>query len=564
MRRHAHWMALGAVVISLALILGFLFHWLSRLEEVSAVAYQASLRNYAEAVTQEVGLFYESLAERTLNLPASIFHEERRDEAAHFWATRPLEGARRMFLVDYTQDIYGQHFFFDPTSHELRPLPSSDEAFAIIIACSPWQVISLRGAKIQDIIQVDERDPANRVVFHPLVDGRGTNVGTIGFVVDETYLLETLLPAVTARVFPEFLSQASQEVLLQVTDQDGRIVYRNWDEDSHAGHAHKELDTRSFGFVFADWQIHLYGGGLSPVEWARSNRRFNLWLSVILAAVLLGAVVVTWRVAQRAVKLSQMKSDFVSNVSHELRTPLASIRVLSELLHRGRIDDPVKVREYGTRIEGEVRRLSGLVDKILDFSRIESGRKTYTLTPTPLIELVRETVEGFRSQSVAREFQVHLHIPRDDPAGSGQLWVDADRTALGEALRNLLDNAIKYSGTSREVDVTVRKDGNDGLIEVADRGIGIERSEHSKIFERFHRVGQGLVHDVRGSGLGLSIVKHILTAHGGRITVESTPSRGSTFGMRIPLLDPASAAIRPTGNGSLADGEGDRAEGATR
>ena len=534
-RRHAHWIALGVVVVSLALILGLLYHWLTRLEEVSAVAYHASLRNYAEAVTQEVEFHYESLAERTLNLPSSIFEDDEHRQAENFWAMKPLDGVRRMFLVDYTEDIYGQHFYFDTEQRALAPLPSSDEAFAIIIACSPWQVISLRGAKIQDAIQVDERDPAHRIVFHPLVNARGTNTGTIGFVIDEVYFVETLLPSVATRVFPDFLADASQEVLLEVTDQDGNVAYRSWDESSHAGHDHEELDVRPFTFVFNDWHLHLYGGGLSPIEWARSNRRFNLLLSVALAAVLLGAIIATWRVSRRAMRLSQMKSDFVSNVSHELRTPLASIRVLSELLHRGKIEDPGKVREYGTRIEGEVRRLSGLVDKILDFSRIESGRKTYTLEPESLTEIVAEAVESFESQSVAREFQIELRTP--DETGNDPILVQADRLALGEAIRNLLDNAVKYSGSARTIEVTVGRDTMQATVAITDRGIGIERAEQSKIFERFHRVGQGLVHDVRGSGLGLSIVQHVLDAHHGRITVQSAPGRGSTFTIHLPTIE---------------------------
>jgi signal transduction histidine kinase len=225
-----------------------------------------------------------------------------------------------------------------------------------------------------------------------------------------------------------------------------------------------------------------------------------------------------------------MKSDFVSNVSHELRTPVASIRVFGELLRLGRAQDPEKVREYGAHIEDESRRLTRLIDNILDFSRIESGRKEYHFAEGDVRELVQAVVRTFEVRLAAEGFRIVI----DERDGRlPPLWMDSD--ALSQAFQNLLDNAVKYSGTSREIVVTLSADNGDVVIAVRDHGIGIARDEQRKIFERFHRVGTDLVHDVKGSGLGLSIVHHIVAAHGGSVAVQSEPGHGSTFTMRLPI-----------------------------
>jgi signal transduction histidine kinase len=239
--------------------------------------------------------------------------------------------------------------------------------------------------------------------------------------------------------------------------------------------------------------------------------------------------VLALRAADRSLKLSQMKSDFVSNVSHELRTPLASIRVFAEFLKLGRAQSTERVQEYGDYIEAESRRLSRLIDNILDFSRIESGRKTYHFAVTDLEEVVTSTVRTFQVRLKHSGFEVVLDKPetRLPP-------IEIDPEAIAQALNNLLDNAVKYSGQSRLIRVRLFRDGRYVVLSVMDKGIGIAPDEQNKIFERFHRVSTGLVHDVKGSGLGLSIVQHIIEAHGGRVHVESVPGQGSTFSIYLP------------------------------
>jgi two-component system phosphate regulon sensor histidine kinase PhoR len=280
----------------------------------------------------------------------------------------------------------------------------------------------------------------------------------------------------------------------------------------------------------------------------------NLSLGAAMTLFLIGGIALTLRTAARAMKLSQMKSDFVSNVSHELRTPLASIRVFGEFLKLGRVKDTAKMREYGEYIETESRRLTQLINNILDFSRIESGQKSYHFYSTDICELVADTLKVFEVRLKQDEFTIHFEATANLP----RVAVDAD--AMTQALVNLLDNAVKYSGAAR--DITLRLDQRDEWVTIAvsDNGVGIPEEDQEKVFERFHRVSTGLVHDVKGSGLGLAIVKHIIEAHSGKVAVESHPGRGATFTIHLPALSDAgierdaNASTITTGDQSLARG----------
>jgi len=302
-----------------------------------------------------------------------------------------------------------------------------------------------------------------------------------------------------------------------------------------------------FPFVFTDWTMSLHSPGTTPEQWARANFAFNIALSALLAVVLMSGIALALRAANRAVRLSEMKSDFVSNVSHELRTPLASIRVFAELLRLGRAQAPGKIQEYGEYIEAESRRLSRLIDNILDFARIESGRKDYRFAPADLREVVAGTLKTFEAHLRHSGLRVTFEgmdgaLPR----------IEIDPDAIGQALHNLLDNAVKYSGDSKEITVRLAKDGDALVVSVRDHGIGIPRAEQRKIFDRFHRVGTGLVHEVKGSGLGLSIVQHIVRVHGGRVVVESEPGKGSTFSICLPCRREAPPG--PVGPGPRSEG----------
>ena len=535
-KRHSLWAGFLAVLAPLVVLLGLQYTWLTRLKQVSALAQKAAHSNYLEAIGTEVQYFYRSTAERALNLPASLFTEHRLEEAAYYWKKKPVEGVTDLFLVDYTRDRFGNFYIYDSGHAGLDPLPASDEALAIIVACAPLQIQSYRrtGAGTQ-ALKVDERTPEFRLILNPITDDESRVVGVAGMILDETYFRDRLLPSVVSKALPAFFPGSHGSGLaVTVRNAAGEIVMRTGDAGggqpaSAAEAPDGKTATARFPFVFSDWTMSLHGPGTSPEQWARANFMYNVALSAALAAVLMAGIIMALRAADRAVRLSEMKSDFVSNVSHELRTPLASIRVFAELLRLGRAPSAEKVQEYGEYIEAESRRLSRLIDNILDFSRIESGRKDYRFVPADLREVIAATVRTFDAHLRHNGFQVALE-GIDQPLPS----VSIDAEAIGQALHNLLDNAVKYSGDSREIEVRLARENGFLVLSVRDRGIGIARGEQDKIFDRFHRVGTALVHEVKGSGLGLSIVRHIVEVHGGRVSVESEPGTGTTFFIRLP------------------------------
>jgi signal transduction histidine kinase len=249
----------------------------------------------------------------------------------------------------------------------------------------------------------------------------------------------------------------------------------------------------------------------------------------VLSLLMIGGLVLTFRSVNKQVALARLKSDFVSNVSHELRTPLALIRLYAETLELGRITTQEKKHEYYGIIRKESERLTALINNILDFSRIEAGRKEYDFRETDIAELVRNTLDSYRYQIEQQGFALEEQIDSGIPP------VRVDREAIARALVNLVNNALKYSDRDKFLGVKLYRANSVLKLEVVDRGIGIDRSEQARIFEKFYRTCDPLVHNTKGSGLGLSLVQHITQAHGGDVEVESTPGRGSKFTMILPL-----------------------------
>jgi signal transduction histidine kinase len=381
------------------------------------------------------------------------------------------------------------------------------------------------GTEIDDSrILADEHDPAHRIVYSPVGDEARRLVGLVGFTIDQTYFVEQVLPDAISVSLPMF--DEKEALWVCVRDHQGRLVF------PEKGCSPTDTDhvKRFFSFVFTDWTVSLHGKLATPEHWARNNFAVNVTLSTALAVVLLGGIVFTVRTAVREMRLSAMKNEFVSNVSHELRTPLASIRVFAELMRRGRVSDPAKVEEYGTHIEIESRRLSQLINNILDFSRIESGEKVYSFELSDIEEVLERTLATFTVRLRDRHLELD-YDSTDEPVP--RLYLDVN--AMDRAIANLLDNAVKYSTRNDAITVRLDRVDDEVVITVADRGIGIPPDEQERVFDRFHRVGTNLVHDVKGSGLGLSLVRHIVRAHGGRVTLDSEVGTGSTFAIHLPV-----------------------------
>ena len=260
--------------------------------------------------------------------------------------------------------------------------------------------------------------------------------------------------------------------------------------------------------------------------------RESMTILGVLSLLMMGGLVLTYRSVNKQMALARLKSDFVSNVSHELRTPLALIRLYAETLELGRISTQEKKLEYYGIIRKESERLTALINNILDFSRIEAGRKEYDFRETDIAELVRNTLDSYRYQIEQQGFALEEQIESSIPP------VRVDREAIARALVNLVNNALKYSDRDKFLGVKLYRENAVLKLEVVDRGIGIDRNEQARIFEKFYRTCDPLVHNTKGSGLGLSLVQHITHAHGGHVEVESAPGRGSKFTMTLPLAGP--------------------------
>jgi len=267
----------------------------------------------------------------------------------------------------------------------------------------------------------------------------------------------------------------------------------------------------------------------SHTEMASLRRWFySVGLLLVLGVTLFGAYLL-WRDIRREAQLAETRSRFVSAVSHELKTPLTAIRMFAETLHEGEAVSGEAQGEYLETIVNESERLTRLLNNVLDFSKIERGRKTYRHESQSLEEIVRLTARTMRYPLEQKRFALRLEIEEDISP------VRVDRDAIEQAILNLLANAMKYSGESRDIDLRLRSEDGEAVIEVSDRGVGIEPGEESRIFERFYRVSSPENDRIPGTGLGLTLVQHIAQAHDGRVTVKSVLGKGSTFSMIIPL-----------------------------
>ena len=332
------------------------------------------------------------------------------------------------------------------------------------------------------------------------------------------------------------------------------------DREYSGGPATKILASASRGDAGIDQlKVNIYLTSPTALFASQRSRAFTFGLLIATASVAAVIGLLTaWRAFNRQLRLSEMKSNFVSSVSHELRAPIASVRLLAESLERGKVSEPVKQNEYFRFIGQECRRLSALIENVLDFSRIEQGRKQYEFESTDIHALVEQTVKLM--ESYAAEKGVRLETSNHEPR-TASLELNVDGRAIQQALVNLIDNAIKHSPKDATVTVSLEtrnaecevrngdyENSNPQLttcnLSVADHGPGIPASEHEKIFERFYRLGSELRRETQGVGIGLSIVKHIVEAHGGRVQVESEVGKGSCFTIVLPGETSATDKLR--------------------
>ncbi len=386
----------------------------------------------------------------------------------------------------------------------------------------------------------------------------------LGFVVNHDAVRRDLFPTLHRQKLARLLDPAdgSPALELSVVDDRGEVVYgppAPWGEVAARAHFRlqfypvDEIRSRMAAEVAPRrWSVVVSparGTGTATVA-AMGAQGYGLsMLSVLLMLV---ALTFTLRSRQKAAQLARMQADFVSYVSHQLKTPLSLLSAVLETLDLERVRSSAKLAEYLRIARAEAARLAALVERILEFSRVQGPARTYELERVSLLPLVEETVDAFR-QALAHE-GVSVTVESTGPSPV----VAADPAALEQVLVNLLDNAVKYSYGRKEVLVRVGTAGSEAILEVIDHGVGIRPEELPRIFDRFYR-GSGAALNRQGFGLGLAIARELVAAHRGRIEVDSVVERGSTFRVRLPLLDrrprrseEAAARAEPVPKGGMA------------
>jgi signal transduction histidine kinase len=282
------------------------------------------------------------------------------------------------------------------------------------------------------------------------------------------------------------------------------------------------------------WTLALIFQGPDPFAAVTARQTaIYLWTGILVIAGFGGMALLLGRFFLREMRLTRLKNDLIATVSHELKTPLASMRVLVDTLLEGRCGGEQQRTEYLQMMAQENARLTRLIDNFLTFSRMERNKRAFVFRDVSPSEIVREASEAvrerFENAGCAFEIQEKAELPA----------LVADKDAMVTVLLNLLDNAFKYTGDNKRIVLRVRQESGEICFEVEDNGIGLPRRAIKRIFDRFYQVDQSLSRKGAGCGLGLSIVKFIVEAHGGRIGVESKPGQGSRFTVRLPLASAA-------------------------
>jgi signal transduction histidine kinase len=368
----------------------------------------------------------------------------------------------------------------------------------------------------------------HRVDQQPEAGGHwNRNIGYYGFAIPTRVLAQDYFPEILKKHLARLASNRDSlvgEPVGAVYDETNRLVCASKRGAPAQLVVSEQLD-QEYG-VLPGWTIQAGFVG-DPMGPARAQLMRRLGLTLAITAVMLSGIVLIGIAAAREMRLSRAKSEFVASVSHELKTPLSLIRGFAETLHLNRLPSPSDREEYFRIIETEILRLSLMIDRILEFSKIEVGLKQYQPEMTDVAGIVEETLGHFSYELEKGGFQVERHIEEPRPLAP------VDPHAFSQALLNLLSNAIKYSDAERFIGVRVARNNGHVEVSISDHGIGIPRSEQDRVFEKFYRTGAGAA-KTNGAGLGLALVKHFAESHGGSVRVASSAGKGSTFTILLP------------------------------
>jgi len=334
--------------------------------------------------------------------------------------------------------------------------------------------------------------------------------------------------------FPAYMKSISEKLIsklnpdssinIKIEDDDGKLIFSKVLKE--------ETSYLSFPFPknLPDWKLLLSEnrpGFMTTLLKAGSG--IYLFVFILIALLMVLGFIFTIYTLNVELRLNRLKSEFISNVSHELKSPLTSIRMMTEMLHHNRVGTEERKSAYYSAMLEESEHLSHLIDNILDFSRMDDDRKKYDFTDLDLDELILRFLESTRERLAEPGLDIRYNCPDRVPL------IPADKDAMLQVIYNLVDNAIKFSGTSRQIDISLISKDDELQLCVKDYGIGISSKDQRLIFDRFYRGDEPQRLGIKGSGIGLTIVQKIVEAHRGHLTLESKPGEGSTFCVHLPI-----------------------------
>lgn len=384
------------------------------------------------------------------------------------------------------------------------------------------QLIAYRRSGFQkvDVLEFDwNHNPQLHCLFF-ITMKPGKNPELIGILVDpELFILDVVGPRlqVIARdqfILSVFNTKVAAPVYSTVRDDNATLA--------------AEAQTKNL-WLLPDYTLGIRTKESSLQEVIDKRTTTNLYLLIALNIVLILAVWMVFRNVKREVQLAQNKADFVSNVSHEIRTPLALISMFAETLEMGRAPTEDKKQEYYSIISKEANRLTGIVNKILNFSQTEANKKILRPTALNVSEAVQSILKTYDFHLRSKGFEYQLTTPPDE------LIIHADHEAFSEVMINLIDNAMKYSVDAKRIEISFGRDQQQGFVAVKDYGIGISANDQKHIFDKFYRVSSGNLAKSQGTGIGLALVKQLVEAQRGKVHVLSELGIGSTFTLYFPL-----------------------------
>ncbi len=389
--------------------------------------------------------------------------------------------------------------------------------------------------------------------LHQLFEGKSVLIAYAAKTSDsgEEYFVAAKmnLGLIAKQWLPEEVRALGGDRRITILDEVARPVF---------GQPFPQRDTRflyesSFGKTLYAWRIQLVPKNVEELQaQAATERWLGLLLIPVSTLIIAVGLAVVWLTVISEGRTSRLKSDFIANVSHELKTPLSLIRMFGELLATGKHKGESSSREYGEIITREAERLSHLIDNVLDFARLERGKASYDFAEGSLVDVVERALDVCRYRVEKEKMRLRTAIDTNLPP------IRMDENAMTLVLLNLIDNAVKYASEGKEVDVRLTRVPGGVALSVRDFGPGIPAGEQPRIFERFYRAQGARDRNVRGSGIGLALVKHIVQAHGGRLAVQSQPGEGAAFTVVLP----AAPVLVPVGAAEAADPAAPRAEAA--